>query len=137
MPPDLEAFYCANIAAVGGYRAVTPIWNEHTGWRDGEARLAALLKADAVPIFGDGCGNLFGLDLSAGASPPTVYLFDHEFDFATAEYAAGSSLGAFLLVLGETDRAFAEGRAPGWELAIDPDIDRCPRARASWVNAAP
>jgi hypothetical protein len=133
LPPDLEAFYAANIAFIGDYRSVMPTWNERIGWKDGE-RLTELLHVQAVPIFGDGSGNLFGLDLTTGDERPAVYLFDHERDFAI-EYAAGSSIGAFLLVLAETDRALSEGWPRGWELSIDPDINKCPRAPAVWEAA--
>jgi hypothetical protein len=38
-----------------------------------------------------------------------------------------------LLLLGQHDRAIDEGRAPGWERDIDPDIDKCPRAPPIWL----
>ena len=48
------------------------------------------------------------------------------------EFAAGSSLGAFLLLLAEEDRAYDERWPTGWQLKIDPDLYRCSRARAVW-----
>jgi hypothetical protein len=66
---------------------------------------------------------------------PAVYFFDHEREFRTPQWAAGSSLGAFLLLLADGDRAHREGWPPKWELAIDPAPDKCPRAPAIW-NAA-
>jgi hypothetical protein len=95
--------------------------------------LRALLPAQAVPIFFDGAGNLYALDLSSGVASPAVYFFDHEDLFERPRWAAGSSLGHFLLLLGQHDQAIDEGRAPGWELGIDPDIDKCPRAPPIWL----
>lgn len=94
--------------------------------------LTRLLHAEAVPIFLDGSGSLFGLDLSAGDSPPAVYFFDHEQEFAAPQWAAGSSLGAFRLLLGDSDRAHQGGRPLKWELEIDPDLEHCTRAPAIW-----
>lgn len=95
--------------------------------------LRALLNAQAVPIFSDGAGNLYGLDLSSGAATPAVYFFDHEDLFERPHWAAGSSLGrCLLLLLGQQDQALEEGRTPGWEREIDPDIDKCPRAPPIW-----
>lgn len=92
-----------------------------------------LAQVSAVPLFNDGCGNLFGLDLLSGNSVPAVYFFDHEVGFEKPEYAAGSALGPFLLLLAQHDQAIQEGRAPGWELTVDPDIDKCPRAPPIWL----
>jgi hypothetical protein len=133
LPDDLVDFYRERIDFIGSdFMAIAPIWSDWVGWRPGSIEVNALLHVNAVPIFWDGCGNLFGLDLSSGASVPAVYFFDHDHEFSKPEYAAGSSLGTFLLLLGEDDRAYAEGWPMGWELKIDPDIDRCPRARAVW-----
>ena len=71
--------------------------------------------------------------MAAGEAVPAVYFFDHETGFEGPDWAAGSSLGAFLLLLAEQDLALRKGRAEGWQLAIDPNIDRCPRARAIWA----
>ena len=95
--------------------------------------LRALLPVQAVPIFSDGAGSLYGLDLSSGMTSPAVYFFDHEDLFERPRWAAGSSLGRFLLLLGQHDRAVDEGRAPGWERGIDPDIDKCSRAPPIWL----
>jgi hypothetical protein len=48
------------------------------------------------------------------------------------QWAAGSSLGAFLLLLADGDRAHREAWPPKWELAIDPDLEKCLRAPAIW-----
>ena len=132
MPADLEAFYREGIEAVGGFRAVLPRWNERPDRRR-EGMLRAVLPAQAVPIFSDGAGSLYGLDLTSGAATPAVYFFDHEDLFERPRWAAGSSLGHFLLLLGQHDQAIEEGRAPGWERGIDPDIDKCPRAPPLWL----
>jgi hypothetical protein len=92
----------------------------------------ALLHVQAVPIFFDGCGSLYGLDLSSGDLTPAVYFFDHEDEFSKPHWAAGSSLGAFLLLLADHDRAYRENWSERWQLAIDPDLDNCPRAPAIW-----
>lgn len=132
LPEDLEALYRECISRVGEFDAIAPSWNDRMGWRHVAVEATHLLRSQAVPIFSDGCGSLYGLDLSAGNAVPAVYFFDHEDEFATARWAAGSSLGSFLLLLGESDRAGREGRPFRWELAIDPDLDKCPRAPAIW-----
>jgi hypothetical protein len=132
LPPDLEDFYGERIARIGDFHAITPIWNDHVGWRPVAVQTTDLLPAKAIPIFSDGCGSLFGLDLSAGDRTPAVYFFDHEQDFRAPQWAAGSSLGSFLLLLADSDRAQREGWPPRWELGIDPDLDTCPRAPALW-----
>jgi len=132
LPPDLEDLYRERIARVGEFDAIAPVWNDRVGWRHVAVDATRLLSSQAVPIFSDGCGSLYGLDLSAGHSIPAVYFFDHEDEFATPQWAAGSSLGAFLLLLAQSDRAGREGWPPKWELAIDPDLERCPRAPAIW-----
>ena len=131
MPADLEALYREGIEAVGDFRAILPKWNDRPERRR-EGMLRALLNAQAVPIFSDGAGSLYGLDLSSGAATPAVYFFDHEDLFERPHWAAGSSLGRFLLLLGQQDQALEEGRTPGWERDIDPDIDKCPRAPPIW-----
>jgi hypothetical protein len=132
LPADLEDFYREGIARVGEFEAVAPLWNDHAGWRPVAIETTRLMHAKAVPIFLDGAGSLFGLDLSAGADTPAVYFFDHEESFNAPQWAAGSSLGTFLLLLADGDRAHREGWPPKWELAIDPDIEKCPRAPAIW-----
>jgi len=64
---------------------------------------------------------------------PAVYFFDHEDSYERPHWAAGSSLGAFLLLLADGDRAHAEAWPQKWELSIDPDIEKCPRAPAIWA----
>lgn len=132
LPSDLEDFYRARIAYIGEFAAIAPIWNDWVGWRPMAVDSTKLLPVQAVPIFFDGCGSLFGLDLAAGDATPAVYFFDHEDEFATPRYAAGSSLGAFLLLAADHDRALHEGWPERWELSIDPDIGKCPRAPAIW-----
>ena len=124
---------------MGDFLAVVPIWNDHVGWRTPDTEVTELVGAGAVPVFLDGCGNLFGLDLTSGAVAPAVYFFDHEGaqPFERPIYAAGSSLGAFLLLLAEHDRALQERRPAGWELSIDPDIGKCPRAPPLWLTVCP
>ena len=134
LPEDLVAFYRERIAAIGEFASVVPQWNEHVGWRSPDSYLTKLLHADAVPLFGDGCGNLYGLDLTPGVGTPAVYFFDHERGYEKPKWAAGSSLGAFLLLLADNDRAYAEEWPSRWELKIDPDIETCPRAPAIWAT---
>jgi hypothetical protein len=131
LPEDLEALYRERISRVGEFEAIAPVWNDRVGWRPIAIEAKHLLSSQAVPIFSDGCGSLYGLDLSADGVP-AVYFFDHEDEFATPQWAAGSSVGSFLLLLGETDRAGREGWPSKWELAIDPDLEKCPRAPAIW-----
>lgn len=131
MPADLEAFYREGVEAIGDFKAILPKWNERPERRR-EGMLRALLPAQAVPIFSDGAGSLYGLDLSSGAASPAVYFFDHEDLFERPRWAAGSSLGHFLLLLGRHDQAIAEGCPAGWERSIDPDIESCPRAPPIW-----
>jgi hypothetical protein len=132
LPPDLEALYRERISRVSEFDAIAPSWNERVGWRHVAVEATLLLSSRAVPIFSDGCGSLYGLDLSSGDDVPAVYFFDHEDGFATPRWAAGSSIGTFLLLLAESDRAGREGWPPRWELSVDPDLERCPRAPAIW-----
>ena len=132
MPADLEALYRERVASIGDFLAILPTWNARPEWRR-EGEIRALAPAQAVPIFSDGCGSLYGLDLSAGDQRPAVYFFDHEDLFDRPRWAAGSSIGHFLLLLGQHDQAIEEGRSPGWERSIDPDIDKCPRAPPLWL----
>jgi hypothetical protein len=132
LPQDLIDLYRERIASVGEFAAIGPSWNDWVGWSRDAVPVTALQHAQAVPIFFDGCGNIFGLDLTPGTETPAVYFFDHEREFDRPRYAAGSSVGAFLLLLGEEDLAFREKRPPGWQLTIDPDLDKCPRAPPVW-----
>ena len=132
LPADLVDFYRERIASIGEFTAQTPTWNERVGWRSRDTLVTNLLQANAVPLFDDGCGSFYGLDLTSGVDIPAVYFFDHEDGYERPHWAAGSSLGAFLLVLADADRAYAEGWPDRWELKIDPDIERCPRAPALW-----
>ena len=132
LPEDLAAFYRERISRVGDFDAISPVWNDRVGWRHVAVEVTHLLSSQAVPIFSDGCGSLYGLDLSAGTAVPAVYFFDHEDAFATPRWAAGSSLGIFLLLLGDSDRAGREGWPRKWESSVDPDLERCLRAPAIW-----
>ena len=132
LPEDLEAFYRERITRLGDFNAILPTGNERVGWRSGATAMDCLLPASAVPLFSDGCGSLFGLDLSAGDAMPAVYFFDHEDEFRTPSWAAGSSLAAFLLILADSDRAQSEGWPLQWELNLDPHLGNCARAPAIW-----
>lgn len=131
IPADLEALYRERVESVGDFAAILPKWSERPEWRR-EGAIRTLLHAQAVPVFSDGCGSLYGLDLSSRDRTPAVYFFDHEDLFARPHWAAGSSLGRFLLLLAQRDQATKEGRTPGWELSIDPEIDKCSRAPPLW-----
>jgi len=134
LPPEAIELYRAEITSIGEFAAVLPAKRGSHGWQAGaDDAVRSLLHVDALPLFFDGCGNLFGLDLTAGASRRAVYFFDHERGFAKPEYAVGSSIPAFLLVLADHDRAIAERWPQGWELEIDPDLDKCPRAPPIWL----
>lgn len=132
LPEDLADFYRERIARVGEFHAIAPIWNDHMGWRPMAVETTALRHAQAIPIFFDGSGSLFGLDLTQGETAPAVYFFDHEEGFHGPRWAAGSSLGAFLLLVGARDRAYREAWPPRWELSIDANIEKCRRAPAIW-----
>ena len=132
LPTDLIDFYRERIASVGEFPSIVPHWNERVGWRTPDELMTRLSHAGAIPLFDDGCGNLYGLDLTLGVDAPAVYFFDHERSYEKPEWAAGSSLGAFLLLLADSDRSYAEHWPPRWQLAVDPDIERCPRAPAIW-----
>jgi hypothetical protein len=133
LPQDLIDFYRERIDGIGQFTAQVPGWNPYTGYGDSELVIAPLLPVDAVPLFDDGCGSLYGLDLTPGVEAPAVYFFDHEDGYERPRWTAGSSLGAFLLLLPDTDRSCQEDWPEKWELRIDPDIDKCPRARAIWA----
>lgn len=132
IPPDLAAFYRERVDQVADFLAIAPVWNDHVGWRTEDRIVTQLLHVQAVPILSDGCGSLFGVDLSErGAS--AVYFFDHEDGFSRPHWAAGSSLGNFLLLMGDHDRAYDEQWPTDWWLSVDPDIARCPRAPPLWA----
>lgn len=133
IPVDLAEFYRERIERIGDFGTTTPVWNDHVGRVTDDASVEILLPARAIPIFDDGCGSFFGVDVSRITDHPAVYFFDHEKEFKYPSYAVGSSIGAFLLLLAEHDTAIDEKRTPGWELGIDPDLDKCPRAPPIWV----
>lgn len=133
LPADLIDFYQQNLQEVGGFLAITPHWNAWVGWRKPDLQMTQLLHMGAAPIVYDGCGSVYGLDLTSGLNTPAVYFFDHEDRSGRPTYAAGSSLGVFLLLLADHDRAIEENWPERWELKIDPDIDKCPRAPAIWA----
>lgn len=132
LPKDLIDFYRESIAGLGEFQAMTPAWNEYVGWHGSDEILTELMHADAVPVFDDGCGNLYGLDVTRGVTAPAVYFFDHERGFDRPLYACGSSLARFMLLLADSDRALDERWPEKWQLKIDPDLEKCPRAPAIW-----
>jgi hypothetical protein len=132
LPLDLIDFYRERIGRLGDTNPLGPVWNDWLGRITTDGGVTELLAVDAVPLFTDGCGSLFGLDITPGVEAPAVYFFDKDNGFEKANYAAGSSLGAFLLLFADSDQAYAENWPDRWELKIDPDIDKCPRAPAIW-----
>jgi hypothetical protein len=133
IPADLAAFYRARIKWLGDFTTITIVWNQRVGWLTHHSWIEKLLPAKAIPIFDDGCGSLFGVDVSEITDHPAVYFFDHESEYKIPNYAAGSSIGAFLLLLAEHGAALEQKRPHGWELAIDPDLDKCSRAPPIWL----
>ncbi len=131
LPSDLVDFYREGIASIGDYDGYLPWWNDWVGWHRTDSFVTLLSPANALPIFPDGCGSIFGLDLTPGVDTPAVYFFDHQDEYERPRWAAGSSLGAFLLLYADHDQ-HDDGRPDRWELKIDPDIDKCPRAPAIW-----
>ncbi|CAN5419139.1 hypothetical protein BH10PSE5_BH10PSE5_12840 [soil metagenome] len=124
LPPDLEAFYREHIYSIGDFWSYIPWWSEWMKrWEPVDPPFTDMLKLQAVPLFSDGCGSVYGVDLSSGDE--AVYFYDHEDGFTAPRWAAGSSLGAFLLLLADSDRAIEEEWPPNWRLAIDPDIINC------------
>ena len=133
IPTDLAEFYRERIERIGDFGSTIPVWNDHVGRVTEDASIETLLPAKALPIFDDGCGSFFGVDVSRATDHPAVYFFDHESEFKYPAYAAGSSIGTFLLLLAEHDIAINEKRPAGWELTIDPDLGKCPRAPPIWA----
>jgi len=133
LPDDLVEFYRERIGRVGDFDAIFPIWNDYVGWRPEGFKITDLLHVGAVPLFSDGCASLYGLDLTSVGQTPAVYFFDKDDGYSKPQWAAGSSLGTFLLLLADFDQSYAEHWPMKWQLDIDPDIDRCPRARAIWA----
>jgi hypothetical protein len=135
LPSELKAFYREHIANIGrDASAYLPIWNDWPGigWHGTDWSISLLLDARAVPIFSDGSGNYYGVDLIGKGPTSAVYFFDAERSLEKPAFAAGSSIGRFLLLLAKLDQAFDEKWPERWELEIDPDIDKCTRARAIW-----
>jgi hypothetical protein len=131
LPADLIDFYQEGIVKIGGYRAYLPVWSDWVGWHATDSFVTELALPNAFPLFPDGCGSIFGLDLTPGVETPAVYFFDHCDLYERPHWAAGSSLGAFLVLYGDHDTPKDEW-FDRWELQVDPDIDKCPRARAIW-----
>jgi hypothetical protein len=132
VPADLADFYRENIEWVGDFGTAIPVWNDYVSRVTDDAAIDWLLSARAVPIFNDGCGSLFGVDVSRTTDHPAVDFFDHERGWKEPAYAAGSSIGTFLLLLAEHDAAIEEQRPLRWELEIDPDLGMCARAPPIW-----
>jgi hypothetical protein len=132
LPLDLIDFYRAQIARIGDDDALGPAWNDWLGQITTDGGADHLLAVDAVPLFTDGCGSLFGLDITPGVETPGVYFFDKDDGYGKTNYAAGSSLGTFLLLYADRGTAYTENWPDRWQLKIDPDIDKCPRAPAIW-----
>lgn len=136
-PQDLADFYAARITSVAAYDAIMPVWNSWVGWRTPiEAELGRLQHVQALPVFRDRKGNLFGIDLSVETDRPDVYFFEKAGGFAKPLWAAGSSLGAFMLLLADYDRAYQQNWPAGWEATIDPSIVSCERAPPAWTPVA-
>jgi hypothetical protein len=133
LPGDLVEFYQENIDWVGEFGTTIPVWNDHVGRVTDDGAVDRLLQAKAVPLFWDGCGSLYGVDISQVTDHPAVYFFDHEDGWDKPAYAAGSSIGVFLLLVAEHDIALHEKRPSGWELTLDPDLAKCPRAPPIWL----
>ena len=102
LPRDLAVFYRERVASIGEFPAIVPAWNDRMGWRTDDALILELAHVQAVPIFSDGCGNLFGLDLASGDATPAVYFFDHERGSEKPEYAAGVVVGCILVAVGRS-----------------------------------
>jgi hypothetical protein len=133
IPADLADFYRENLEWVGDFQATIPVWNDHVSRVTDDGAVGRLMAAKAIPLFWDGCGSLYGVDVSTDTDHPAVYFFDHEDGWEKPAYAAGSSIGTFLLLLAEHDAAIDEKRPQGWELKIDPDLGNCPRAPPIWL----
>jgi hypothetical protein len=131
-PDDLAEFYAENIDYICHAAAHVPVWNDWIGFGSPDRDFFTCLP-EAIPIFSDGSGSLYGLDLASNDPHPAVYFFDHIDQYAFPSWAAGSSLASFMLILGEQGRAYDEGWPIGWERDIDPGIEHCPRAGPDWV----
>lgn len=136
IPRDLADFYRERIRYIVQYSSILPVWNSYVGWRMPGDDLTRFLHHDVIPLFSDGCGSRFVLDLTPGVEVPAVYFIDHAEEDKGPNYAVGSSLGRFLLLAGDHDRAFDEAWPEKWELTIDPDLVSCPRAPAIWATQA-
>lgn len=135
LPSELKALYRERIVRVGrDSSADYPVWNDWpgVGWHHTDWSISLLLEARCVPIFWDGSGNHYGVDLIGMGPTSAVYFFDSERGLEKPGWAAGSSIGRFLLLLAKFDQAYEEKWPSRWELDIDPDIDKCPRAPAIW-----
>jgi hypothetical protein len=133
IPADLAEFYRENIDRVGDFGTTIPVWNDYVSRVTDDGSIDWLLPANAIPLFWDGCGNLWGVDVSTSTDHPSVYFFDKADAWEKPAYAAGSTIGTFLLLLAEHDIAIDEKRPQGWELEIDPDLAKCPRAPPIWL----
>jgi hypothetical protein len=135
LPRDLQDFYHAGVWRIGGFSAMTATFSDWVDWRsEANEYFTKYLDIGAIEVFSDECGNSFVLDLASGDETPAVYFIDHEDDPPVLGCAAGSSLGACMLLIGEHERAFfAKEELPDrWALAIDPGIEKCPGAPVLW-----
>lgn len=73
-PGELAEFYGQAIASLGEFHAVSPGWSDRCGWGESAEILSDLMDVGAAPLFNDGCGNIYGLDLTADDATPAVPL---------------------------------------------------------------
>lgn len=133
LPDELLAFYGLGIVRVADFNAVIPKRTARDGWQDAHDALGSLEPLDAVPLFSDGAGSYFAADITRPAPNAAVYFFDHIERDKGPHWAAGSSVARFLLLLASHDEAIEKQWSDGWELSIDPDLDKCERAPPIWL----
>jgi hypothetical protein len=88
IPADLAEFYRENIDGVGYFGTTIPVWNDYVSRVTDMASIDWLLPGKAIPLFWDGCGNLWGVDVSTASDHPAVYFFDHEEGWEEPAYGA-------------------------------------------------
>ncbi|WP_141653169.1 SMI1/KNR4 family protein [Phenylobacterium immobile] len=131
IPDELAEFYSENIESICQFSSYVPVWNEWIGFRSSEREFWQSIP-QAVPLFSDGCGSIFGLDLQYPGPRHGVYFFDHIDRFKFPSQPVGSSLATSLLILGDWDRALQEGWPDDWMEKIDPEIKNCLRVEPKW-----